>query len=326
MTVRQAPGSLTGGHVFKITEMTPADLAFATASAQKEHWAYLESDFRRLIDLEPEGCFVAWEDRSRVGIITTTTYQDYAFVGSLIVKPAKRRRGIGEKLMHRAIGYLEGRSVRAIELDGVFEAASLYRRLGFIDKYLSLRLYRSAAAQRGKPHSKAAGGSSPAGKHASRYLQGRGAGTSRVNPSDLQVLPYRTDDTEKIFRFDRERTGLSRQRVLVRLLADYAASTVAVAGGHIRGYALARPRAGGFFSVGPIVASDVDAAHSLLAAIMSRYAGESLAVGVPDTNQGFVEMLRSAGFKYQAPSLRMFRGERIDYERDIYGIISPEKG
>lgn len=312
--------------MFKITQMTPADLAFATDSAQKERWAYLQSDFRRLMDLEPEGCFVAWYDRRRVGIVTTTTYGDYAFVGSLIVEPAKRGRGIGEKLMQRAIGYLDGRSVRAIELDGVFEAASLYRRLGFVDKYLSLRFYRSAAGQRRKTPFKAASGSSPVDKPASPYPRNRGAGTGRINPPGLQVLPYRTDDAETILRFDRERTGLSRHRVLVRLLADYAASTIAVGGEHVRGYALARPRAGGFFSVGPIVATDVDAARSLLAAIMPRYAGESLAVGVPDTNRRFVEMLRAAGFRYQAPSLRMFRGERVDYERDIYGIISPEKG
>ena len=147
-----------------------------------------------------------------------------------------------------------------------------------------------------------------------------------LNRSGLRVFSFRADDTEAILRFDRQRTGLSRQRVLGRLLADYAASAIALGNGHIRGYALARPRAGGFFSLGPVVASDVDAANSLLAAIMSRYAGESLAIGVPDANRGFVEVLCAAGFRYQAPSLRMFRGDRIDYERDIYGIISPEKG
>lgn len=311
--------------MFEITPMTGADVRFARDLAQKEEWAYLESDFQRLTGFEPDGCLVAWKGKKRVGIVTTTTYEDYAFLGSLIVQPAERGGGLGEELMRRAIGYLRARSVRTIELDGVFRATSLYRRLGFVDKYLSLRFYgkedrlcRPRVSGEGDPSSRA-----EASGGASSYP---GASHGQADESYGQSLPYRPDDAVRLFEFDREMTGLSRQRVLRRLLEDYAASTIVAGHEQIRGYALVRQRAGGFFSIGPFVALDKDVARTLLGAVMSRHGGQTLAVGVPDANRDAVEMMRQAGFKHQAPSLRMFLGDRIDYERSIYGIISPEKG
>jgi ribosomal protein S18 acetylase RimI-like enzyme len=311
--------------MFEITPMTGADVRFATDLAQKEEWAYLESDFERLIDFEPDGCLVAWKGKKRVGIVTTTTYEGYAFVGSLIVEPAERGRGLGEELMRRAIGYLRTRSIRTIELDGVFRATSLYRRLGFVDKYLSLRFY-GKEDRLWRPC--VSGEDSPSSRSGTSGADRSNSGTSH-GPADEscgQPLPYGPDDTVRLLEFDRETTGLSRQKVLGRLLEDYAASTIVAGHEQIRGYALVRQRAGGFFSIGPLVALDKDVARMLLGAVMSRYGGQTLAVGVVDANQEAVEMIREAGFKHQTPSLRMFLGDRIDYERSVYGIISPEKG
>ena len=103
-----------------ISVMREKDIAFATHLAKEEKWGYMEKDFRRLIYFEPEGCFVVWKDKKRVGMVTTTSYKDYAFLGCLIVRKDERGKGIGETLMNHAINYLINREIKTIELDGVF--------------------------------------------------------------------------------------------------------------------------------------------------------------------------------------------------------------
>ena len=131
-----------GGSLLRITEMKKDDVKFALKLTRIERWSYNEDDFRRLIIFEPEGCFIASKNEKRIGMVTTTSYEDYAFLGCLIVLKGERGKGIGTKLMGHAINYLNGKGVKTVELDGVFPAVSMYRRLGFKDKYLSLRFIR----------------------------------------------------------------------------------------------------------------------------------------------------------------------------------------
>jgi len=270
--------------------MTEADTEFATALATAEEWGYLREDFRRLMHFEPEGCFVAWRNEKRVGMASTTSYGDYAFLGSLIVTPEERGRGIGEGLLRHAVNYLVQREVRTIELDGVFGAASLYRRLGFRDKYLSLRL------------------------------------KGRAESHGQEALPYASEMSDEVVCFDRRKTGLSRERVVRELLAEFADSVYVSGSEALTGYAIVRPREGGYFAMGPLVAEDTDAADLLLGSIMANYRGEILAIGVPEVNRVAVRLLLRKGFNYFEPSLRMYFGERRDYETNVYGIVAAEKG
>ena len=49
-------------------------------------------------------------------------------------------------------------------------------------------------------------------------------------------------------------------------------------------------------------------------------------IGVPEVNGDSIRMVLIYGFKSTEPSIRMYLGERKDYEKHIYGILSPEKG
>lgn len=270
--------------------MTEADVGYATQLATEEKWGHLEEDFRRLLHLEPEGCFVAWRAEDRVGIVTTTSCGDYAFLGSLIVSKRARGRGIGEALLKHAMTYLIGRDVTTIELDGVFPAASLYRRLGFRDKYLSLRF--------------------------------KGEGTKRA----AEALPYGPELAEDIVSFDRAKTGLSRERIVGRFVKEFGDSVHVVKRGKLAGYAVVRPRAGGDLGIGPWIAEDQDVAGLLLQSILSKHEGRVLTIGVPEINRDAVRMLLNEGFNYTEPSLRMYWGDGRDYEKNVYAIVSPEKG
>lgn len=273
-----------------ISVMAENDISFATGLATGEEWGYLEEDFRRLMHFEPEGCFVAWKGDERVGVITTTTYGDYAFLGSLIVKEEERGRGIGKSLMKHAMNYLLGKGVKTIELDGEFLAIPWYRRLGFRDKYLSLR------------------------------FKGEGGGYGNAG------LSYSPEMAEEIVHFDREKTGLSRERIIGKLLEEFGDSAYVIRRRRVAAYAIVRPRAGGELIVGPMVAENERVAESLLHSVIGKHTGKILHVGVPETNRDAVRILLNAGFKYLEPSLRMYRGERKNYEGNVYGIISPEKG
>jgi GNAT superfamily N-acetyltransferase len=283
----------------KIKIMNRADIKFAKTMTDAEGWGYLRDDFRRLVSYEPDGCFVAWENRARVGIITTTSYRDYAFVGSLIVEKAKRGKGIGKMLLSHAVEYLRVKGVRTIELDGVFPAVVLYRRMGFKDKYLSLRFLKRA--EKG----------------------GEGGKGNKGEEGE-----YKTQEVEAVVDFDREMTGLDRERVIRRLLKDFGDVVYVIKERKkLSGYAIVRQREGGYFLIGSWVAENRRAAEAVLSSIVERYSGRTLTVGVPEINRRAVEMVLGRGFVYSSqPSLRMFWGERIDYEKNIYGILSPEKG
>ncbi|MFZ5981284.1 MAG: GNAT family N-acetyltransferase [Candidatus Zixiibacteriota bacterium] len=273
-----------------ISIMTAKDIPFAKSLTDYENWGYLESDFRRLLANGPEGCFVAWVEKNPVAIITSTAYEDYAFVGTLIVKPDHRNKKIGERLLVHTMEHLERTGVATIELDGVFGAVPLYRRLGFKDKYLSLRLFRPGRAE-------------------------------AVAADSLAPDPDRA-----VLEFDRQRTGLNRTSLLQRYLDEFKDSIYTHHDEQLSAFAVVRPKETGYLAIGPCVAENRNAAEQLLNDIVERYAHKSLSLGVPETNWEIVELLLRRGFVFTQPSLRMYRGRKRNYERHVFAILSPEKG
>lgn len=276
--------------MIQISLMKDEDIDFAVSLTDYEDWGNVAADFRRVIRFEPEGCFIARIDNDRVGMITTTSIGDYAFMGSLIVKNGYRRRGIGEALMKHAISYLTDRRIATIELDATFEGLPLYRKLGFRDKYLSFRLKRPATG--GSVH----GYSSP--EYASK----------------------------EIIDFDRQLTGFDRERLLSRFLEEFDESVYISRSGRLNGFALVYPRSPGQCQVGPIVAETADIAAELIHAIVNDKGNHDLIIGLPEKAHPLTPTLLQLGFVHYPPSVRMYLGTRRDYESFIFGILSPEKG
>lgn len=276
----------------KIKIMEPSDITFCKGLTDIEQWGYVEEDFERLIDYEPNGCFIAWRGNEQVGMITTTSYGTYAFLGSLIVRNDVRRKRIGLRLMKRALAYLTKKGSTTIELDGVFPAVTLYRRLGFNDKYLSLRFIKMA--------------------------------TNRHKEKSPSHIPQ--EDISSIVYFDRVKTGLDRAKVLERLFNDVPHSAYTIREKDIGAYAFIRPRAGDILMIGPFIAEHRAFAEKLLSKIVRTYSHKTLIIGVPAVNSDAVAMITKHGFIHKQPSLRMYHGKRINYERHVYGILSPEKG
>ncbi len=270
--------------------MCEADIPFAVDLSTREKWGHLPADLQRLMSFEPNGCFVALDASGAVGIITSTSYDDWGLLGNLIVKDKERNKGIGASLMMHAVEYLHVRGVKCIELDGVFPAVPLYRGLGFRDKYLSLRLHRPSSESRGEA---------------------------------ISPLPAAVDD---VVAYDRLRTGLNRERMIRRFFEDFSESVFVAGIDRVTGYAIVKPRAGNVVAIGPLVADDRDSAESLLLPIIRQWNQYTIAVGVPETNREAVALYRKYGFIYSEPSLRMYLGEQREYEENLFAVMSPEKG
>ena len=92
---------MAGVHV---NEVSSIDAAIRLTDL--EDWGYTPSDFRRLLELSPGGCFAAELAGEVVGVLTTTTYDELAFLGAVIVRPELRGRGVGKQMMEAALDHL----------------------------------------------------------------------------------------------------------------------------------------------------------------------------------------------------------------------------
>ena len=75
------------------------DIPAALALCRLSGWNQKPEDWRRLIQYEPAGCFVAESQGEVVGTVTTTCYgQELAWIGMMLVHPDFRRRGTKPRL------------------------------------------------------------------------------------------------------------------------------------------------------------------------------------------------------------------------------------
>lgn len=272
--------------------MRYTDVDYAKSLTDIEQWGHQESDFKRLVEMDPQGCFVAWDGDERVGIATTISYGEYAFLGNIIVEKQRRGGSIGPRLMKHAVDYLDRKGMKTIELDGVLSAVAMYRRMGFRDKYYSLRLAR-------KPQSQ---------YHALAAL-------SRCP----EPLPTLAD-------FDYQETGIRRQALISSIAGQFPETTFCFSAPRLEAYGVVRERSHGAFAVGPLVAHDPGACSKIVREIVAVFGDKQLTIGVPEVNKAAVRIMLHHDFHYGAPSMRMYRGQSIAYEEHIYGIVSADVG
>ena len=126
-------------HDIRIRSLQPSDLDFAQEVRKIAGWNQTDADWLRLINYEPDGCFLIECDGGPAGTATTTTYGNkVGWIGMVLVYPDFRRRGLATILLQHCISYLETR-VSCIRLDATPAGREVYQKLGFVDEY---RLHR----------------------------------------------------------------------------------------------------------------------------------------------------------------------------------------
>ena len=284
---------------FKIRQLRKQDIGFAYEMVRIEQWNVTLEDLERMQDYEPMGCFIVEVGGVPVGHVFSVSYHRLGWIGLLIVRDQYRRRGIGEFLMLKAKEYLQIVGVETIRLDAVPEISQLYRKIGFVNEYDSLRF---------EGH--------PGLAHSSRS----------------QCVSSLSEETiEEIVEFDARYFGDKRERVLRSLYeACPRLCFVAKLKSEIMGYIMCRKADNGY-NLGPwvCVPENGNVAADLLAACLEEINPvEPVYVGVPGTNRLARVTLERFGFSQYSKAIRMTFGQKLQDEcaEGIFGIGGPMKG
>lgn len=287
----------------EIRILVEADLPAAMRLKESAGWNQTEADWRRLLCLEPRGCFAAAAGDRLVGTVTTTTHGvELAWVGMVLVDPSFRRRGIASRLMNAALSYLDGEGVETVKLDATPDGRHVYERLGFESELLIERWHRLG---RGAVDD-------------ARTERADGRGSSVIEALRLA----------EILELDCTAFGANRARLVERLVAESFVTCVRRdADGGARGYALARAGTSADY-VGPLVASDTEAATLLLDDVLARLAGRPVYVDVNTHFESGASALAERGFQKQRDLVRMRRGAKTaaGTSEKVFAIAGPEVG
>jgi ribosomal protein S18 acetylase RimI-like enzyme len=278
----------------EIRLLRDSDVPAALRLKELARWNQTEYDWRRLLELEPNGCFCATSNGEVVGTATTTSYgQDLAWIGMVLVDPEHRRQGIGTKLMNVAMNYLDTTGVTTIKLDATPAGQPVYQRLGFTEESLVERW-------------EGAGTESTAGR----------SGLPEEKQSEMLSL-------------DHHAFGTDRTKLMSLLMNESSIQpcTATDADNTITGFALARRGAVATY-IGPVVANDAQVASTLLDEMLGQLEHHRVYL---DLNTEFDQgrrILSERGFTKQRDLIRMSYGKKsvAGTSSLVFAIAGPELG
>jgi ribosomal protein S18 acetylase RimI-like enzyme len=277
--------------------MTLRDIDFGMRLKSIAGWNQLPADWKRLIDLEPTGCFILESGGEPVGTVTTTNYERrLAWIGMVLVSPEHRRKGFGTQLLLAAMDYCKSQGIEVIKLDATPLGKKLYDTLGYHDEYSLKR------------------------------MQGWGS-----RQSYQSVRPMRRVDLWEVVQMDITYFGISRQRLLEKLFEENSSLCFVAQlpnSPEIIGYLFARPGETAY-QIGPWISKDRSAAEELFKAGLNATATQPVFIDVLRTVNPFSEaMVERYGFGLQREFIRMFCGENLFPGRpsEVYAISGVEKG
>jgi ribosomal protein S18 acetylase RimI-like enzyme len=284
---------------FSIRRLVEKDIEFAYQMVTAEGWNDGKNDVKRMFNYEPNGNFIAEAKGSPVGQVFTVNYGRLGWIGWLIVKPEYRRKGVAALLMKKAVDYLLRCGVETIKLEAVPEISDLYRKLGFVDEFDSMRF--------------------------------RGICRKRLPRKGICTTMMKRDGISEIARFDSDFFGADRRRVLNSLCQENPKLCfVSYDGSVVAGYIMCRKALSGH-KLGPFVCNPEtpQVARELLTT-MVRELGQDTTIyaGVPVVNEEATRVFREFGFEQYSKSIRMYFGRKLETEKvgGVFAIGGPMKG
>jgi len=276
----------------QIRLLLESDISAAMQLKEAAGWNQTEDDWRRLLRLEPNGCFCAIKDGRLVGTTTTTTYGDeLAWVGMVLVDPEHRRQGIAAKLMSVALDYLNGK-VGTVKLDATALGQPVYERFGFEVESLVERW--------------------------SGQGNSRGQSSHHIDPDSLTEL----------LALDQMAFNADRSKLIGELIGRTVVPPVLVrdADGALSGYALARRGTRANY-VGPVVAKDPQQMETLLDQVLSQLGDSRVYIDFNRECSAGTSLLSDRGFVKERDLIRMTSGQRgAKTSPLIVAIAGPEVG
>jgi len=277
---------------FRLRDMTARDIPAGMRLKEIAGWNQTRGDWERFLSLSPRGCFVAETDGDVVGTATTISYEGrFAWIGMVLVDPAKRGQGIGTDLLKQAIQYLDGCGIPSTKLDATPQGKPLYQKLGFVSEYEIER------------------------------WQWQRAPAPRATVEACAV-------TEEVLNQDRDIFGSDRSALLRSIAREHPEFVWQIRRqGKLTGYSFGRSGALADH-LGPWVAQDESSARDLLSGFLLRSRAEKVFVDAVSSSPWAMKVLQESGFQFSRPLTRMYRG-RNDFpgRPELQGaILGPEFG
>ncbi len=276
-----------------VRRMSAEDFEFAVQLTDTMDWDLTEEDFEFMMDLEPEGCFVAIEDSEKIGVTTTISYDRVGWIGNVIVSEKYRKRGVGALLVGHSLEYLTSKGVDSVGLYAYPHLVSFYGRAGF-------QKDSALVVLKGKASSKIAKNRS--GKTYARLIQ---------EIIDLDALCF----------------GASREKLLNPILSNTANLCYSkVEDGNVLGFIVGKTYSG-VAEVGPMVCRKgrEDVAVDLLKTTLANLEGMEVSIYVLEKVPLVLDALLNLGFVEHFRLVRMFYGMSFG-EDCIYAAESLERG
>jgi len=269
-----------------------ADIPAAMQLKEAAGWNQTEADWRRLLRLEPNGCFGAIKDGRLVGTTTTTIHGELAWIGMVLVEQQERRQGIAAKLMNVALDYLKDK-VDTIKLDATSLGQPVYEKLGF-------EVESEVERWMGTTRSTGSATSSP------------------INDVALRDL----------LQLDRSAFNADRSKLIEMLVNDACIPPVLIraSDGALSGYAFARSGTKKTY-VGPVVARDPHVVETLLDEMLAQLAGSEVYIDINKECVIDTSLLSDRGFVKERNLIRMVKGGPSQKTSPlVVAIAGPEVG
>jgi GNAT superfamily N-acetyltransferase len=287
--------------------------------ARLEGWGPARTDLKIYSQIDPNGFFISILNNEIIGCISGVRYDEsYGYIGYFIVHPDFRGQGYGYQLWNHAMGYLEN---RLIGLDGVLEQIPRYENAGFqITHY----------------HQRYHGGELTTEIMTTVREFGRG----NVSPAH---------DLVELMNFDSSFFPSPRPSWLHSLITDPTIICLVARDettNALLGYAAIRPCESDQYRIGPLFATNLEAAvrllHSLISHIISLSTSDegsgaavSYLIDLPDCNEATHSLVQLFQLTEQFSCARMYRyppstsalsaAVRVDWN-GVFGVSSLEVG
>jgi GNAT superfamily N-acetyltransferase len=273
----------------KVRLLFESDIPAAMRLKEAAGWNQTEADWRRLLSLEPNGCFGAVREGRLVGTTTTTIYDELAWIGMVLVDPQYRRQGIAAQLLNVALDYLKDK-VATIKLDATAFGRPVYEKFGF--------------------------------EVESGVERWAGNSSGRVTQSEAVM------DRAALLGLDRLAFNADRSQLIESLIDDACVPPVLIraADGALSGYALARSGTRKTY-IGPVVTNDSQVTETLLDRMLSQLPGREVYVDINKECIDDTRLLSARGFVKERDLMRMVKGGPTQKTSAmVVAIAGPEVG
>ena len=280
--------------MLNIRKMVVEDIASAVKLTDTRNWELTTEDFEFMMEMEPEGCFVILDDSKFIGLTIAVTFANLGWIGNVIVDRDYRRRGIGSLLIKHSINYFLSRDVTTIGLYSYMDVLSFYEKLGFkLDETFI-------------------------------YLSGSGVQLNKVTT----VKRMEDEDFKTAVNLDRYCIGVSREKLLKGIFAvSKELCYVTYKDNTLIGFVMAA-KSSKNVEIGPLIcdSSSEDKAIDLVKAILRKFIGFNVHIGIPEKQFKMLSALRGLGFRDNFKVVRMYYGNVPPDKGCIFAMESLERG